>query len=130
MNTHLFQPLLGRNQLSNVGNLYQGDSKRILCVCSAGLLRSPSMAKYLSDLGFNTRACGTSQEYALIPLSEALLNWAHEVHVVEEHFSYVNESLKIANLVTKVVSYNIPDQYNTYSPELMDLIDKEYLSHV
>lgn len=129
-NQHYLQPIVGRNQLANVSNIYQGNSKRILCVCSAGLLRSPSMAKYLSGLGFNTRSCGTSQEYALIPLSEALLSWAHEIHVVEEQLGHVNTALKSLNLDTKVFSYNIPDQYETYSTELMELIAEEYYSFI
>lgn len=116
------------NQLANTGNPYQSSATKALCVCSAGLLRSPSIAKYLSSLDYNTRACGTSQEYALIPLSQALLHWADEIHVVKEQEAHVRDALEKLNLTTSVIVYDIPDQYPTFSPELMELIESEYKS--
>ena len=55
------------NKLANTRNPYQGTSKRVLCVCSAGLLRSPTIAWILSNppFNFNTRAAGVSLEYVL-----------------------------------------------------------------
>ena len=46
-----------RNRLSNVNNRFQGNFKRVLYVCSAGLLRSPTLAEILSQApyNFNTR---------------------------------------------------------------------------
>ena len=35
------------NQLANINNPYQGKSKKVLCLCSAGLLRSPTAANVL-----------------------------------------------------------------------------------
>ena len=68
------------NQLANVGNPFQGKAKKVLCVCSAGLLRSPTLANVLHrQFGFNTRAVGYCQEYALIPISQALIWWADEI---------------------------------------------------
>jgi predicted protein tyrosine phosphatase len=121
------------NQLANAKNPHQGKAVKALCVCSAGLLRSPSIAKYLTEKGYNTRACGTSQEYALIPLSPALLTWADEIHVVAEQYATVQNCLKLVRekaehtaFTTKVYSYNIPDQYGTFTPALMKEIAKEY----
>lgn len=46
-----------KNQLANVGNRFQTKTKKVLCVCSAGLLRSPTLANVLNlKYGFNTRA--------------------------------------------------------------------------
>ena len=74
-----------RNQLSNVSNYFQGNAKKVLCVCSAGLLRSPTVANVLhQELGYNTRAVGTAKEYALIPITEALVAWADEIVFVDE----------------------------------------------
>jgi len=120
------------NQLGNCKNPHQGEAIKALCVCSAGLLRSPSIAKYLTGLGYNTRACGTSQEYALIPVSEALLNWADEIHVVK------GEEAQIVRYLDKIfppqhpdrpsiLSYNIPDMYGTFDPELMRIIEEQYV---
>ncbi len=60
------------NRLHNMRNPHQGSNKKVLCVCSAGLLRSPTLAWILSNepFNFNTRAVGTSSEYALIVLDE------------------------------------------------------------
>jgi predicted protein tyrosine phosphatase len=69
------------NRLGNCGNRFQGGRNRVLCVCSAGMLRSPTIAWVLSNepYGFNTRAAGISDEYALIPVDEVLLSWADEI---------------------------------------------------
>ena len=123
------------NQLAVSQNPYQGNAKKALCVCSAGLLRSPSIAKFLTEIGYNTRACGATQEYALVPLTEALLLWADEIHVVSEQREVVDAAALICGqknkyLVEKswiVYEYNIPDQYETFAPELMKLIESEYV---
>lgn len=118
------------NQLSNAKNPYQGDSTKALCVCSAGLLRSPSIAAYLSSFGYNTRACGTSQEYALIPLSQALLCWADEIHVVAEQAPTIYQAINELGLKTKVWEYDIPDNYQTFDEKLMELIEKEHAKNL
>ena len=69
-----------RERLSNTSNPWQGSAKRVLCVCSAGLLRSPTAANVIHQhWGHNTRSCGTSSFYALIVVDEVLLTWAQEV---------------------------------------------------
>ncbi len=76
------------NRKRNSGNPYQGEFKRVLCVCSAGLLRSPTAAMVLSQdpFNFNTRAAGIVPNYALIPVDEVLLEWADEIVCMElEH---------------------------------------------
>ena len=57
-------------------NSYQGDYKRVLTVCSANMLRSPTMAHVLSaePYNFNTRSAGIAG-FALIPVTEELLSW-------------------------------------------------------
>lgn len=114
------------NQLANTKNQFQGDAIKALCVCSAGLLRSPSIAKFLTERGYNTRACGTSQEYALVPLSVALLTWADEIHVVAEQADVIFEQKEKLNLDAKVYVYNIPDMYRTFEPKLMEIIKQEF----
>lgn len=62
-------------------NSYQGDWPRVLCVCTAGLLRSPTIALVLSQPPYNcnTRSAGSEARYALITVDQVLLNWAHAV---------------------------------------------------
>ena len=63
------------NRMSTVHNRYQGDYKRVLCVCSAGLLRSPTAALVLAQdpYNYNTRAVGVTQDFALVPVDRVLL---------------------------------------------------------
>ena len=116
------------NQLANVHNPYQRLAPKALCVCSAGLLRSPTIAKFLTERGYNTRACGTSLDYALIPLSEALLEWADEIHVVKEQSHIINQALQELNLATTVYVYDIPDKFSTFEPQLLSIIESIYNS--
>lgn len=115
-------PKGNKNQLANAFNPYQGEAIKALCVCSAGLLRSPTIAKFLTGLGFNTRACGTSQEYALIPISEALLVWADEIYVVSGEVVTVRLLLRSLGLSTPVIEMDIPDEYGTFDPALEEII--------
>ena len=119
------------NRLANSGNPYQGDAVKALCICSAGLLRSPSIAKFLTEKGYNTRCVGTSSEYALIPLDDVLLNWADEIHVVKEQHQSTLEAIdavKAQGGVFKkdIYVYDIPDEYRTFDPTLMALIEEEF----
>lgn len=39
--------MITKNRLMNANNGFQGDSKRVLFVCTAGVLRSPTAAHYI-----------------------------------------------------------------------------------
>lgn len=118
-----------RNQLANVSNKYQGTDQRVLCVCSAGLLRSPTTASVLhKEFGFNTRACGHSQEYALIPISEALIEWAEQVvFVSQENFDECSNEAKELLSEKTVVILDIPDEFEYNNPQLREIIKEQYL---
>lgn len=118
-----------RNQLANVANPYQGRAQKVLCVCSAGLLRSPTAASVLhQEFGFNTRSCGHSQEYALIPISEALIDWADQVVFVnQENFDALSNEAKDLLSYRIVTILDIPDQYNYNDPALRAIIKEQYL---
>lgn len=86
--------MIKRNQLGVVFNAYQGKYKKVLTVCSAGCLRSPTAAHILSSepFNFNTRCAGTSEEYAIIPLTEALIIWADVILCMDAfQQSHINE---------------------------------------
>ena len=54
-----------RNQLYNVNNASQGNTNKVLTVCSAGLLRSATLQNMLiREYGYNARNCGTVESYA------------------------------------------------------------------
>lgn len=113
---------MGRqNALWNVKNPNQGDSRRILTVCSAGLLRSPTVAARLVMRGYNARSCGV-HDYALVKLDEVLVEWADVIlFMTRDHLSiaeYDHDIKKKDHLVL-----NIEDDYDYMQPVLVDLVD-------
>ena len=118
------------NRLGNARNIYQTDIKKVLCVCSAGLLRSPTIAVVLSQepYNYNTRAAGLSKEYALIPIDDVLLHWADEIVCAESWMSQeIEEMLKALSMEHKdIIALDIPDKYEYRNPELMQLIREKY----
>lgn len=114
------------NQIANSDNKFQGNDERVLCLCSAGLLRSATIAEILVKTGkYNVRNAGCSQEYALIPLSTALLHWADTIIVVEEWEMFVKSALREEGLAKTVCVLDIPDEYTRNDPKLIELINKE-----
>lgn len=131
-----YKHLRGRhNQLSNVKNPYQGNYKKVLFVCSAGLLRSATAAHVFSGepYNWNTRTAGVSVEYALNPVTEALLEWADKVYCMEpEHL----EDLKhiFGDIVDDLLErrgndfievLNIPDTFPYRDPQLVKLLQEK-----
>jgi len=115
------------NRLGNAKNMYQTGVKKVLCICSAGLLRSPTMAVVLSQppYNYNTRAAGVSIEYALIPVDDVLIHWADEIVCVEERIKdALVADFDVDNTSIKVL--NIPDNYEYRNPELIELIKEQY----
>lgn len=112
------------NRLHNCKNPHQGDAKKVLCVCSAGLLRSPTTAELLSqEYGYNTRACGL-HDYALIEIDEVLHEWADEIVVMDE-----DQRQAVINRFgddTPIQALNIPDNFAFRDPELVEIIQKAY----
>ena len=118
------------NRLANCGNRFQGPSKRVLCVCSAGLLRSPTAAWVLSNepYNFNTRAAGLSVEFALIPVDEVLLAWADELVCMDQKQAE-QVRLLLGDLETPIVVLGIPDNFEYRDPALIDAIRRNYDLH-
>ena len=113
-----------RNRLHNCSNGYQGRHKRVLCVCSAGLLRSPTIAWVLSQppYSYNTRAVGYTAEYALIPLDPVHIAWADEVVCADDLAAQACVALgRVPD-----VQLNLPDIYAYRDPELVALIEERY----
>jgi predicted protein tyrosine phosphatase len=119
---------LTRNRRANLGNEFQGQSKRVLCVCSAGMLRSPTAAWVLSNdpWNFNTRSCGT-EDHALVPLDLGLLLWADEVVCMDSRQAKVVREMLDSDSTTRPVHVlNVPDNYNFRDPELVDLLKEKF----
>lgn len=119
------------NRIANSDNRFQqiGKYDRVLCVCSAGLLRSPTAAYVLSQEPFNknTRACGITKEFALIPFDAALAHWADEIVCMEKWQSdAIKDKLKEYGLDREVIVLGIQDTYEYRNPDLISKIKEKY----
>jgi predicted protein tyrosine phosphatase len=109
-----------------VNNPYQGRDKKVLFVCSAGILRSATAARIYAHK-YNTRCAGTGLDYALVPLSEKLMDWADEIVFVNPvNYDRACEmfDMRAYQDYTKILS--IPDEYEHKAPELVKIFEKQY----
>ena len=104
----------------------QGEFKKVLCVCSGGILRSPTVAWVLSNdpFNFNTRAVGAIQKYAMIQLDEFQIEWADEIVCMEE--KHVAAVKRLGAKDKKIICLNLSDDFTYRDPELIKIISKRY----
>lgn len=109
-------------------NEAQGRYLRVLFVCSAGLLRSPTAAKVAGEFNINARAAGSLPYLALIPVSANLVVWADKlVFVNKENFEQTLEIFKeqpdfIETIKNKAIIWNIEDYYDYNSRMLQTVL--------
>jgi predicted protein tyrosine phosphatase len=127
--------MIKRNQLGVIFNAFQGKHKKVLTVCSAGCLRSPTAAHILSGhpWNFNTRCAGTSAEYAIVPVTEALIVWADVILVMDEfqqlHINTMQNKLATeyeAFEYKQVINLDIPDNYEYRDPRLLKIMTEKF----
>lgn len=118
------------NRLNVAHNIYQGDTKTVLTICSAGVLRSPTAAQILSaaPYNFNTRSAGLTEEYALIYADDILLEWAEAIVCMEEYqVKEVLSRLEDLGLTHKpVYCLDVPDQFPYRDPKLVELMEAKF----
>lgn len=120
---------MSRNRMANARNMYQGSDLKVLCVCSAGLLRSPTMARLLHRNydNVNARPVGFSTEYALIPMEPVHLFWAELVLCADDDaFSVVNQQLQETGFDRDVYNLGIPDNYDFGDKVLEGIIQAKF----
>jgi len=130
--------MIKANQLGVLFNAYQGKHKKVLTVCSAGCLRSPTAAHILSSgpWNFNTRCAGTSKEYAIVPVTEALVTWADVIVCMDsDQVKFINE---MQNILAKdvrgmygydykqVFNLEIEDDYEYRNPQLVEIMINKF----
>lgn len=116
------------NRIWNSKNPHQSKRRKVLCVCSAGLLRSTTLAFVLTNHPYNcnVRNCGFDIDFALIPLDEVLMEWADIVVCVEaNHAEMVKSFYKERNLNKEVLCLDIPDSYGAFDPTLVKIIQNK-----
>lgn len=112
-------------------NPYQGNSPRWLFVCSAGLLRSPTGAALAIERGINARSCGSNFNYALIPCSANLINWAEKIIFVNKENlwqledNFLGHKDLLEQIERKQVVLNIPDNFEYMDKELQQFFEAE-----
>lgn len=120
------------NRLWNTKNVNQGPEKRVLALCSGGLLRSPTVAWVLGNepYNYNTRSAGVDEYHALQVIDPYLLEWADEIVCVEprvavglDHY-LADGGIDIGS--KPVVILNIPDRYKRRDPRLVEIIKQQY----
>lgn len=118
-------------------NPYQNQDayKRLLFVCSAGLLRSATAANLYSGRGYNTRACGTHQ-FALIPLSANLIEWADLIIFVNRQNyevalnTFNDTTVGTDKLRNQSRVLDIPDVFSFMEKGLVDSFDEQLGSNI
>jgi predicted protein tyrosine phosphatase len=119
------------NTTAPYSNPYQGNTPRWLFVCSAGLLRSPTGAALAVKHGINSRSCGSNFNYALVPCSANLINWAEKIIFVnpENLFqledNFIAHKDLLAQIEQKQVVLSIPDSYEYMAPELQSFFETQ-----
>lgn len=113
-----------------VNNPYQGKDKKVVFVCSMGILRSATAARLYAHR-YNTRTAGTWDD-ALIPLSENLILWADQIVFVNKE-NYLQALHKfeydegfVLTIQDKGVVLNIPDNFEHMHPELVKAFNEQY----
>jgi predicted protein tyrosine phosphatase len=101
-------------------------NSNILCVCLAGLERSPTLASLLSQdpYFFNTRSCGVLADFALIPLTQKLIDWSDTVCFLNQDV-WMNAQ-DLFDLDNKnILLFEVDDDYGFMNQELIDILDHQ-----
>ncbi len=114
-----------------IDNPYQGTDKKVVFVCSMGILRSATGARIYASK-YNTRSAGTWAD-ALIKLSDELMLWADElVFVNKENYQQVmrhlhdNDKELYLEIGGKCKVLDIPDCHPHMHPELIQAFHEQY----
>lgn len=108
-----------------VRNPFQGDDKKVLFVCSMGILRSATGSRIYGHK-YNTRSAGTHPE-ALTVLTKLQLMWADEiVFVNKENFDEADRVHDLSDMMPKIKVLHIPDQFEHMHPEIIKAYNEQY----
>jgi predicted protein tyrosine phosphatase len=103
----------------------QGGFRRVLCVCTAGISRSPTAAWLFSQprWNYNTRSCGID-DLALIKVDNILIHWADLIICMEpRHEAYLREWFI---MIKPVITLDIPDIYEYREPNLLRILHSKH----
>ncbi|WP_404361380.1 low molecular weight protein tyrosine phosphatase family protein [Methylotuvimicrobium sp. KM1] len=104
---------------------------KLLFVCSENRLRSPTGEEIFSRYeGVEAIGCGTNAD-AETPLSGDLIEWADVVFVMEKsHRNKVKKKYRDLLKNKRLISLDIPDNYERMDPILIRLLESRVSKHV
>lgn len=109
-----------------IDNPYQGNDRKVLFVCSAGILRSATAARMYASK-YNTRTAGTGLDYALVPLSERLMDWADEIVFMHPwNYDQAKFEFDLVSYKSYIRVLEVSDMYPHGDPELKRVIEEQY----
>ena len=105
--------------------------KKILFICSQNKLRSPTAEQAFSKHErLDVRSAGLDKD-AVNPLSSDDLEWADIVFVMEKsHKNKLSKKFKEFLRGKRVVTLNIPDEYDCMDPVLIPLLKTSVPRHL
>ncbi|MES2058679.1 MAG: low molecular weight protein tyrosine phosphatase family protein [Pseudomonadota bacterium] len=98
--------------------------RKILFVCSQNRLRSPTAEQiFASRPDMEVESAGTNHD-ADNPLTAELVEWADMIFVMEKvHRTKLQKRFRSALKTTRIISLDIPDDYDFMQPELIRLLE-------
>jgi predicted protein tyrosine phosphatase len=105
--------------------------RRILFVCYQNRRRSATAERlFCKRDGLDVRSAGIGPD-ALVRVNARMIEWADAIFVMEEAHSRALERMFPAHAALKrVVSLDIPDEYDFLDPELVDLLNSRVTRHL
>jgi len=99
---------------------------RILFICEANRLRSPTAETIFSGYpDVEARSAGIGKE-ATVPVSAELLDWADLIFVMEKrHRNIIHSRFKEIYLRKRIICLYIPDEFEFMDPELVSLLEEK-----
>lgn len=100
--------------------------KKVLFVCTANRLRSPTAEQVFSQRDdIEVASAGTSND-AITPLDAELVEWADIIFVMEKaHRNKLQKRFKRHLISARIICLDIPDEYEFMDPMLIQLLERK-----
>ena len=104
---------------------------KVLFVCSANKLRSPTAETLFNRMeGIEALSAGTDQS-STRPLTKELVAWADVIVAMENHHrERIRKKFKQRPADNRIITLNIPDEYERDDPVLIELLKEKAWSRL
>src|SRR5687767_6030284 len=106
-------------------------ARRILFVCYQNRRRSATAERlFCKRDGLDVRSAGIGPD-ALVRVNARMIEWADAIFVMEEAQGRALERMfPAAAALKRIISLDIPDEYDFLDPELVDLLNSRVTQHL